>query len=91
LSLTVLKDFLSSDIQKPWAQICISFKYILRKVDYIMFTFEPGTRINEKEKAHAFMLSLDSASSQKEAEERLEYMSYFYSHFKCGEFFLKPF
>jgi hypothetical protein len=33
------------------------------------------------------MLSLDSASSQKEAEERLQYMSYFYYHFKCGEFF----
>jgi hypothetical protein len=68
---------------------CISFKYILRKVDYIMFTLETGSRINKKEKVHAFYAVVGFASSQKGAEERLEYMSCFYFHFKCGEFFFE--
>ncbi len=67
---------------KTMGSNCISFKYILRKVDYIMFTLKPGTRINKKEKVHAFYDVVGFVSSQKEqAEERLEYMSYFYFHF----------
>ncbi len=70
---------------KTMGSNCISFKYILRKVDYIMFTLETGTRINKKEKVHAFYAVVGFASSQKEAEERLEYMSYFFSHFKSDD------
>ncbi len=56
-----------------------------------MFNLEPGTRINKKEKVHASYAVVGFASSQKEAEEMLECMSYFYSHFKCGEFFYRPY